>query len=51
VPKQKHPIDGGFIWLYDSVLSCLLAGCCGGTEGNPATTAKDYRQAITNGLT
>ena len=28
-------LDGGFIWLYDSVVSCLVAGCCGGTEQKP----------------
>lgn len=43
-------VDGGFIWLYDSVISCLLAGCCGGSMEQPATTALAYREAITNGL-
>jgi len=28
----------------------MLAGCCGGTEQQPTTTAKDYREAITVGL-
>jgi hypothetical protein len=46
----QYPVNGGFIWLYDSVVSCLLSGCCGGTENQPATTAKAYREAITNGL-
>ena len=45
-----YPPDGGFIWLYDSVVSCLLSGCCGGTEKAPATTATAYREAISNGL-
>lgn len=48
--QDKHPPDGGFIWLYDSIVSCLLSSCCGGSEKEPATTAKDYREAITNGL-
>ena len=48
--KLELPLDGGFIWLYDSVVSCLLAGCCGGTGQKPTTTAKDYRAAITAGL-
>jgi hypothetical protein len=48
--KIKAPVPGGFIWLYDSVLDCLLSGCCGGTENNPATTAMAYRNAIANGL-
>ena len=48
--KGRHKPDGGFIWLYDSVVSCLLSGCCGGSENAPTTTAKDYRVAITNGL-
>lgn len=43
-------VDGGFIWLYDSVISCLLAGGCGGSMEQPATTALAYREAITNGL-
>src|SRR5262245_52051027 len=43
-------VDGGFIWFYDSVISCLLSGCCGGTVNQPAGTALAYRQAITNGL-
>ena len=47
---EKHPPDGGFIWLYDSVVDCLLAGCCGGTMKQPATSALAYRQAISNGL-
>ncbi|MGC1302843.1 MAG: hypothetical protein WA840_10750 [Caulobacteraceae bacterium] len=48
--KEPHPPTGGFIWLYDSVVSCLLSGCCGGKENVPVTTALAYRQAITNGL-
>ena len=43
-------VDGGFIWLYDSVISCLLAGGCGGSMEQSATTALAYRQAISNGL-
>lgn len=50
-PKKAYSVDGGFIWLYDSVVNCILSGCCGGTEKDPATTAKAYREAITNGLT
>lgn len=46
----QHPPDGGFIWLYDSVVSCLLAGGCGGVEKDPKTTAADYRAAIVGGL-
>ncbi len=48
--KWGSSVDGGFIWLYDSVISCLLAGGCGGSMNQPATTALAYRQAITNGL-
>jgi hypothetical protein len=47
---KLYPPNGGFIWLYDSIVSCILGGCCGGTEKAPATTALAYRQAITNGL-
>lgn len=48
--KWGSSVDGGFIWLYDSVISCLLSGCCGGTMEQPAATALAYRQAISNGL-
>jgi hypothetical protein len=44
------PPQGGFIWLYDSVVWCLLSGCCDGSEQNPATTAQAYRDAIVQGL-
>lgn len=43
-------IQGGFIWLYDSIVDCLLAGCCGGSMDKPTATALAYRQAITNAL-
>lgn len=45
--KWGSSIDGGFIWLYDSLISCLLSGCCGGSIDEPAGTALAYRQAIT----
>ena len=48
--KWGSSIDGGFIWLYDSIISCLLAGSCGGTMEKPTATALAYRQAITNAL-
>jgi hypothetical protein len=44
------PPQGGFIWLYDSTVDCILCGCCGGSEQSPATTAQAYRNAIMNGL-
>lgn len=47
---DRYPPQGGFIWLYDGIVNCLLAGCCGGTEKAPAATATAYRQAITDGL-
>lgn len=43
-------IGGGFIWLYDSIVSCLLSSCCGGSMAQPVATSLAYRQAITNGL-
>jgi len=43
-------VQGGFIWLYDSTISGLLAGGCGGQMDKPAATALAYRQAITNAL-
>lgn len=42
--------QGGFIWLYDSIISCLLSSCCGGSLEQPVATSLAYRQAITNGL-
>ena len=45
--KWGSLIDGGFIWLYDSIVGCYLSGCCGGSKGSPAATALAYRQAIT----
>lgn len=44
-------VDGGFIWMYDSIISCLLSPCCGGSIQQPTATSLAYRQAITNGLT
>lgn len=44
------PPQGGFIWVYDSVDWCYLAGGCGGSDQQPATTARAYRDAIVNGL-
>jgi len=43
-------IDGGFIWLYDSIVACLLTSCCNGSLKQPVATTLAYRQAITNGL-
>ena len=43
-------VNGGFIWLYDSIVSCYLSSCCGGPMDQPVATALAYRQAITNGL-
>ncbi|HET6850771.1 MAG TPA: hypothetical protein VFH46_00535 [Pyrinomonadaceae bacterium] len=47
----RASIDGGFIWYYDSIISCYLAACCGGSMDQPTTTALAYREAITNALT
>jgi hypothetical protein len=45
--KWGASIDGGFVWNYDSIISCLLSPCCGGSIKNPTATALAYRQAIT----
>jgi hypothetical protein len=45
-----YPVNGGFIWLYDSIVNCLLSGCCGAGEESAAQICADYRQAIVNGL-
>ena len=46
----KYPINGGFIWLYDSIVNCLLSNCCGEGEKGVGDIAKDFKQAIINGL-
>jgi hypothetical protein len=48
--KWGSTVNGGFIWLYDSIVSCQLSTCCGGSVEQPTATALAYRQAITNGL-
>ena len=48
--KGQYPINGGFIWLYDSIVNCVLSGCCGEADQDTAAIAKDYKQAIENGL-
>jgi hypothetical protein len=52
---QKLTLDGGFIWFYDSVMSCLLAGCCGWPKEppwrkEPGIIANYYQEAIIAGL-
>lgn len=46
----KYPVNGGFIWLYDSIVNCLLSNCCGEGNENTAQVATDYKEAIINGL-
>jgi hypothetical protein len=48
--QGQYPINGGFIWLYDSIVDCLLSGCCGEGGDNVAQIAAAYQQAIVNGL-
>jgi hypothetical protein len=48
--KGKYPVDGGFIWLYDSIVQCVLSGCCGEAGQSTAAIATAYQQAIVNGL-
>lgn len=45
-----YPVNGGFIWMYDSITQCVLSNCCG--EGGDSTEqiAAAYQQAIVNGL-
>ncbi|PWV46513.1 hypothetical protein [Chitinophaga sp. S165] len=48
---QKYPVDGGFIWMYDSIVNCTLSTCCNGvSENNTGALALAYRNAIYNGL-
>lgn len=49
--QGQYPINGGFIWLYDSIVSCLLSDCCGESGVSSGQVAAAYQQAIVNGLT
>lgn len=49
--NKKYPVNGGFIWLYDSIVNCVLSGPCGESGDSVATVAIAYKNAITNGLT
>lgn len=46
----KYPVNGGFIWMYDSIVDCVLSGPCGESGDSVATVATAYRNAIVNGL-
>ena len=46
----KYPVNGGFIWTYDSIVSCVLSGPCGEAGDDVATVATAYKNAIVNGL-
>lgn len=48
--KGQYPINGGFIWLYDSIVNCVLSGPCGEGGQSEAQVAAEYAQAIVNGL-
>jgi hypothetical protein len=48
--KGQYPINGGFIWLYDSIVNCVLSNCCGEQGDTTAQVATAYQQAIVNGL-
>jgi len=49
--NQTYPVNGGFIWLYDSIVACTLSTCCNGvSENNTGVLALAYRNAIYNGL-
>ncbi len=48
--SQGDTINGGFIWLYDSIVSCVLSNCCGQDNETTAQLAADYQQAIVKGL-
>lgn len=48
--KDTKPINGGFIWMYDSIVNCVLSGPCG-EGGQPiAQIAIAYKEAIIKGL-
>ncbi|MFK8163992.1 MAG: hypothetical protein AB8H12_16225 [Lewinella sp.] len=47
---EANPPNGGFIWMYDSILNCLLSDCCGEAGDSAGQVAKAYQQAIVQGL-
>jgi hypothetical protein len=49
--NQQYPVNGGFIWMYDSIVNCVLSGCCNEGGQTSAQVATVYQQAIVNGLT
>jgi hypothetical protein len=48
--KGTYPVNGGFIWMYDSIVDCVLSGPCGEGGDTVATVAIAYKNAIVNGL-
>ncbi|GAA3931037.1 hypothetical protein GCM10022209_26280 [Chitinophaga oryziterrae] len=46
----KFPVNGGFIWMYDSIVDCVLSGPCGEGGDDVATVATAYKNAIVSGL-
>lgn len=48
--KAKYPPNGGFIWLYDSIVNCVLSGECGEKGDDIPTVSIAYKNAILNGL-
>ena len=48
--KDPYAPQGGFIWLYDSIVNCLLSDCCGEGKEDTAQITRDYAQAIIKGL-
>jgi hypothetical protein len=43
-------VNGGFIWMYDSIVDCVLSGPCGEGGDTVAQVAILYKNAILNGL-
>ncbi|MEQ1678218.1 MAG: hypothetical protein ABL876_16055, partial [Chitinophagaceae bacterium] len=48
--KGQYPLNGGFLWLYDSIVQCVLSGPCGEAGEDTATVAAAFQLAIVNGL-
>ena len=50
--KQLARVDGGFIWFYDAMISCVLANWvnCDAPPHLSAASALAYREAISKGL-
>lgn len=48
--KGQYPVNGGFIWMYDSIVNCVLSGQCGEQGQSVGQIAASFKDAIVKGL-